>query len=291
MIQTNTIGSNTELYITGGGNSWITQSHPTNFHGFWKRKMLTGTEKPEDFKEVTDTEKTAFEKTDAQWERPPQAFIDMATAVGKGIADKWARVIWNEETGFFEYHGLNDITYSEMRDIMEARNYPIAFVNNNVWNSWSGNGINIRTNIPEHKRLLVGYVYGYNAHIKRFSLGDSYVYKGFIGCNQLFGGLVPDCEEVTGVIDIYGAVKFTNSTKLREIRMILHASNITLDLSPCPLLSFESYSFLVGNVDGANAVTVIVPDAVFARMNDESDTEWHQVLLDGIANGITFATK
>lgn len=285
MIQQNTIGSLIELYIGGGGNSWITQSAPTNFHEFWKRKGLVGSETPADFKEVTDAEKTALEKADAAWVRPPQEFIDMATEVGKEIGDQWARVVWNEETGFFEYHGLSDISYPEMRKIMEARNYPVVYINNTVWNSWGAMGINIRTNIPQFKRLLVGYVFGYNANIKRFSLGDSYIE------NQLHGGLLPNCEEVTGVVDLYGNVNFTNSPNLREIRMILRASNIVLDLSQCPKVSLESYEYFVNNADEQRTATIIVPDAVFAGMNDETNTKWHNVLLDGAANGITFSTK
>ena len=91
ILQRTVNGSFTEIYI-GGGNGWITQSAPTNFHSFWKQKILTGNKTPEDFREVTDKEKAALEKSDAKWEKPSEDFIAQMAALG---------VTWNADTGFF----------------------------------------------------------------------------------------------------------------------------------------------------------------------------------------------
>lgn len=98
-------GSHTEIYV--GGDNFITQSAPTNFHQFYKRKVLTATENISDYKEVTEAEKMALEADDAKWERPPQAFIDGWNNAAGSYGT------FNEATGFFELNGLTDITYEQ----------------------------------------------------------------------------------------------------------------------------------------------------------------------------------
>ena len=80
-IQTRIInGSYAEIYV-GRGN-FITQFAPTYFHQFYTRKILTESESIDDFREVTEAEKTALEESDARWKEPSDELIEQAEAAG-----------------------------------------------------------------------------------------------------------------------------------------------------------------------------------------------------------------
>lgn len=113
MIQTNITDRYTEIYV-GGGN-FITQSYPTNYHQYWKRKMLGPDEKIVDYMEVSVGKKSQLEATDAAYVRPPESFISAATALG---------VVFNDATGYFELNGLTDLTYNDTLQVLAL--YPFA---------------------------------------------------------------------------------------------------------------------------------------------------------------------
>lgn len=64
----------------------------------------------------------------------------------------------------------------------------------------------------------------------------------------------------------------------------------TYDLADCKKISLNSLAYSVGHKTVADAVTIIVHPEVYAKLTDESNSEWHQVLTDAINNNITFAT-
>lgn len=107
--------------MSRGGKS-ITQAKPTNFHVFYTRKILTQGESVSDFREVTAQQRKNIEKNDAEWVRPPQAFIDAWNAATSYIPrPEMKRIgIYNENTGYFELNGLLDITYAQAIPILEA---------------------------------------------------------------------------------------------------------------------------------------------------------------------------
>lgn len=41
---------------------------------------------------------------------------------------------------------------------------------------------------------------------------------------------------------------------------------------------------------GENVITITVHPSVYSKLTDESNTEWHKVLLDAAEKNITFAT-
>ena len=92
-----------------GGGNFVTQSAATNFHQFWKRKLLARGETVSMFKVVTAAEKAAIEAADAHWKRPSDDFIAQAEICGAK---------YNTSSGFFELNTLVDITTSQMRDII-----------------------------------------------------------------------------------------------------------------------------------------------------------------------------
>lgn len=89
--------------------NFITQATPTNFHKFYKRKILCSSEDVINYKEVTALERTALEQFDSEWKEPPQSFIDMwnnECSFG-GIADYFGK--YNSDTGYFELNEIVDI--------------------------------------------------------------------------------------------------------------------------------------------------------------------------------------
>ena len=136
MIQQNVIGLLIELYISGGGN-FLTQSFPTNFHTFHPSKFLTKSDSPDDWREVTPSERLAIEKADAAWERPTDELIASAKAVG---------AVYNAATGFFELNGLTDLTAADMRKILAFGMFaPLSYGAGSVGGNFSDRFV--RTNI------------------------------------------------------------------------------------------------------------------------------------------------
>lgn len=262
MILQNAIGSLVELYI-GGGNSWITQSAPTNFHKFWKRKGLVGSETPADFKEVTDAEKTVLEKTDAAWERPPQEFIDRwnykCDSNGK----------FNEKTGYFELNGLVDIPYNEAigidafdTNLLVTASDPEAFNDR-----WRLTDVKLRTVIPIKGRSVDCYLAGqYNSSIDIWAFGKSGI-KMTSNAELFKGGGFPDVVKILPYIQMTVSDKkyFANCPRLTSVKVF--RLRINLDLSVCPLLDYESVFYMVNNAINTTAITIYVHADVMAKLN------------------------
>lgn len=106
----------TEIYV-GGGN-YLTQSAPTNFHQFYKRKILTDGESADDFREVTASQKSQMEASDAKWEAPKpweiQQWEEWSYVNGKRYG------CYNPTTGFAELNGIKNIALDEMRTILAS---------------------------------------------------------------------------------------------------------------------------------------------------------------------------
>jgi len=112
---TNKIGQLTEIQANVG-RYWLTENKTTIFPNFWKKKVLAGNESVDDYKEVTDNQKTSMEKARDEWKRPEQSFIDEWNNACINPFDKKPVGKYNEETGFFECNGLVDITNHRAMD-------------------------------------------------------------------------------------------------------------------------------------------------------------------------------
>lgn len=119
-IQTRTVNTSlTEIYVES--NNYMTESFPTNFHTFRRRKILINGENIGDYKEVTEAEKSALEEADAKWVKPSDELIS-----------RWDSEWWlnpdnphtkfgsyNKKTGFFEGNGVLDITAAQAARILD----------------------------------------------------------------------------------------------------------------------------------------------------------------------------
>lgn len=65
---------------------------------------------------------------------------------------------------------------------------------------------------------------------------------------------------------------------------------VSLNFSDSPMLSHTSLAYIIAEKTKNVAITILVHPDVFAKLNDETNTEWHQLLLDAADKQITFAT-
>lgn len=276
-MNANVTNTYTDIYVNGGGN-WLTESYATNFHHFYKRKMLTGSESIADFREVTDAEKTALEASDAVWVRPPQSFIDQWNKA----AGSYGR--YNEDTGFFELNGLTDITYEEALIIYKESSGA------NFLSSYSHAGCKSRTFFPVENSngsftLTPSYAFAhcYNLRVLVFSR-TAYIATGdgmFNGCTKL--------EEITGNLNISSSqfTSLSNLPKLREVRF--RSWSKSLNIGASPNLSLASVKSAV-SVNVTAPATITVHPEVFAKIADEVNEEWHALLTMAAEKDIQFAS-
>lgn len=81
---------------------------------------------------------------------------------------------------------------------------------------------------------------------------------------------------------------FSSCAALEEVRLYKLAYNVSFGQSP--LLSLASLQYLVDNAANTKAITVTVHADVFAKLTDESNTEWHAVAVAALAKNITIAS-
>ena len=63
-----------------------------------------------------------------------------------------------------------------------------------------------------------------------------------------------------------------------------------ISLADSPLISLESLQYLITNAANTSVITVTVHADVYAKIQDESNTDWHALLAAAEAKQITFAT-
>lgn len=287
MITQNTIGQCIELQIVNGGG-YLTESYPTNFPHFYKRKMLTATEKITDFREVTATEKQALESKAANFNRPPQSFIDQWNVACGGYG------CWNESTGYFELNGLKDITYSEAIEIereSSGRNY---------LNDYAHPFSTMRTFFAiNNSRGEYGQTTNYafykcsNLKVLRFANSDRIesTPTTFTGCNKLeriIGGKleIPEISpnrllgltalrEVT-VRDLYGSLNLGNSPYL-ELPTARHIIQVAI---PAQNITFTVHPLVYAKIMGTST----------EAMTEEEKAQWEALLPLAQERNVTIAT-
>lgn len=268
-----------------GGGGYFTESYPTNFHHFYKRKVLVGKETAAMFKDVTAAEKTTIEQQDAKWTEPSASLIERAEACG---------VVYNRKTGFFDHNGIVDLKTAEVTDMLTHVNE--IFLPGGA----KMDKLKARTNIVTASTFPAGWGTGFvnidsvcvgNGYIEVLKIGDIAVIKGSrLSC---FAFNCSKLHTITGEIDLNELTQplydaFTRSAKLQEVR--LRRAKISLNFKDCPLLSLASLQYLVTNAANTSAITITVHKDVYDKLNDASNAAWNAVLTSAEAKQITFAT-
>lgn len=81
---------------------------------------------------------------------------------------------------------------------------------------------------------------------------------------------------------------FKNCLKLREIRFSHY--RLGFDIHWSPLLSLASVQSFIPPSPIANGATITVHPDVYAKLTDETNTEWHALIAQAAEKNITFAT-
>lgn len=101
-------------------------------------------------------------------------------------------------------------------------------------------------------------------------------------------------ETIYGVMDMRYVHSKSYANTFGQCYMLasVRVSRLGCDfwLQQSPLLTLDSAAYLVAHAANTAAITVTVHPDVYAKITDEANTEWHQVLIDAAAKNITFAT-
>lgn len=205
-----------------------------------------------------------------------------------------AGAVYNEQTGFYELNGLTDITEEQMRVIYTAcgGNSTLNNLNERYY------GWNIRTNIPFHTAIgtnkypaSISALFAYCNQLEVFQTTANGGMLTVNSCSSLFYNCL-SLARVNGVVDVYNATDydqmFHNCIKLESINVKRIIRNISF--SDSPLLSLESLQYLITNAVNTSAITVTVHADVYAKIQDETQTDWHALIALAQEKQITFAT-
>ena len=268
----------TEIYV-GGGN-YLTQSAPTNFHQFYKRKILTDGESADDFREVTTSQKSQIEASDAKWEAPKpweiQQWEEWSYVKGKRYG------CYNPTTGFAELNGKKDIALDEMRTILASAFMTRYFLFTSVTFmrtfQYNGKMLNkCRTLMP----ICHSSAGGQTGPAPSFEYWDKIETVQFCNNNYTnYERMFYSCRNLRRVLGISlniggsGSLKdaFARCTALEA----LEAKDLYKDLSlaDSPKLSVESVRYMIENrrsdgVFGQMAFTLTLHPEAYARVTDE----------------------
>lgn len=209
-----------------------------------------------------------------------------------------AGAVYNERTGFYELNGLTDITEKQMREIY------ICTADLDKRTDWRGGIANktFRTNLGFRTNTIYDYINRtfnlYNALRGNMNLVVLHVGPETSDIFKLYPFIISnlgDCFYQTSVKKIEGFIKFnfqnidlTRLTLIEYIRIVQLNTNINFGASPN--ITLDSLQFLIQEAINTSAITVTVHADVYAKIQDESQTEWHALIEAAAAKQITFAT-
>lgn len=292
-MEINVTPTYTEIYTTGGGN-FITQAAPTNFHTFHTRRILTANETTADYREVTPAERDAIERSDAAWEAPDERLLnDWARACSHSLVPAGLkRGDYYHATGYFSLNGLHDITTAQAREILfyGGRIEPTY---NNILRYGSSN-CRIRTNLLNCVNYgmfpVFNRSFAQNTAIEVIVAHGDIAAEAFAGCRSAH----TIYYRTLGARSATGA--FSGCTSLVHLRCLLapggrYSIDYNLDFSSSPGITLESWQDLIGhaaNTSASPARAITVHPDVFARLADETDTEWHSAMQAAAQKNISF---
>lgn len=207
-----------------------------------------------------------------------------------------AGAVYNEQTGFYELNGLTDITEGQMRNIYVKTNEMDKY--GDLTSSYPG--ANIRTNL--------GFYENTYRFQKSISIFDAFRGSQFevlkLGANSLdyrtpvsnVNSAFTGCRKLTKIIGVLDFSKITSDVnytfrsceKLNSV--FIKNLKISIPFSDSPLLSLESLQYLITNAANTSAIAVTVHADVYAKIQDETQTEWHALITSAQEKQIIFTT-
>lgn len=220
-------------------------------------------------------------------------FIDMWNQAAVWMGKTYGK--YNDETGYFELNGLTDISYHQALDIFQYTYTPNCPVNN-----FAGRyaGMRFRTNLPISKitggcycNSMFSEVSGLEvALMPRIPGGEDVCLSVDMSSCFMY---VMRCKRIEPAIDcrnITTAAKLEASWPESLEHVLLKNIKVDLNFYKCKNLSLASLQYMVTNAANTTAITITVHPTVYAKLTDEGNIEWHQVLIDAATRDINFAT-
>ena len=122
----------------------------------------------------------------------------------------------------------------------------------------------------------------------------------YVKPNEVVFSNCPKLRKIIGRLMMYTATRVSiskpiiNCPVLEDVKFYNMSTGLGggLDISLLPRINLASINYLIARTFGGTSktTTVIVHPDVYAKLTDETNTEWHQVLIDAAAKNITFAT-
>lgn len=243
-------------------------------------------------KEVADETTMPELKTHTIDEVKKALFVDMWNAMCTNSQMTFGR--YNEETGYFELNGLTDITYEQAIEI-----YSVGAVRGGSTGQYVSyrNCTKIRTVLPRKSSgeavPVPSFMDCSNIEVVPAYYGTVSTYS-FYNCSKLRVIGFPDRNDL-GLYNLNSSnvndsnAPFYNCQSLEMVYGTIRG-NYNLDVKWSPKLTLENFQWWIKKAVNTVPISIIVHPDVYAKLTDESNTEWYQVNQDAIAKQITFAT-
>lgn len=208
-----------------------------------------------------------------------------------------AGAVYNEKTGFYELNGLTDITEEQMKVIYVQTHH---VTRQTSFAASLANTNSIRTNYPlevfgGYRHIDVHAMFARCVSLEVAALGinvNKIVYPSSV--HYLF----QNCKKLKEVICII-RMDYANFSEKYEkmfyqcfalVSVRLRGVKYDISFSDSPLISLESLQFMITNAANTSPIIVTVHADVYAKIQDESNADWHALIEAATAKQITFAT-
>lgn len=208
-----------------------------------------------------------------------------------------AGAVYNEKTGFYELNGLTDITEEQMKVIYVQTHH---VTRQTSFAASLANTNSIRTNYP---LKVVGGYRQINTHAMFSGCVSLEVAALGIDVNKIIypsdtSYLFQNCKKLKKVIGIMRMDYASSSEKYNNmfyqcfalVSVRLRGVKYDISFSNSPNISINSLQFLITSASNASPITVTVHSDVYAKIQDESNADWHALIEAATAKQITFAT-
>lgn len=206
-----------------------------------------------------------------------------------------AGAVWDTSSKSWTVGSVTGISNSVMTNIYSLSH---NVLNNSNWDT-ALYSVSIPVNLPPRKSPNQ-YIGDFVTVSANATFTNSYMQeihicpKGsrviFGKCNRAFA----NCKQLEKVVGIMvfeqGAFDYTfaNCSNLQDIQ--IKNARYNIKLADSPLLTLESFQYLVENATNTSAITVTVHADVYAKLTDPQQAEWYAVNTAARGKQISFAT-
>ena len=214
-----------------------------------------------------------------------------------------AGAVYNQKTGFYELNGLTDITEEEMKTIYLQTHVmdKLSSYYNIFASSTFRTNLGFNMGITQTNGRIVSFresfFYNQKLEVLRLSFGNNINETRMIRTDDMFYAF-HGCKKLKRIINqiyvynikdkLYFDHTFSQCILLETA--LLYKLSASISFPDSPLLSLESLQYLITNAANTSAITVTVHADVYAKIQDETNVEWHALIETAAAKQITFAT-